>query len=297
MNRYLQKLDTLGLLLLVAAAIYYSVTNLWDRWTIGLAVGGAVLIVVGIVANYRQILQTLGRRSTKYATNYIVSVVLVIAIVAAVNYLGQRHTKRFDLTAAGRFTLAPQTLQVLDKLNRDLDVKAFFPGRRVRAAQRAADRLSDAQPPRALRIHRSRQAAGRGQAIRRHGLRHLQQPVHRIAAEVRHRRAPVRRPQGKNREAVRRGARRGPHQRHDQGAALRGEEGLLRPGTRRERPGRLRARRLLGRAKGARRPGLQGRDREPGHPGEVPGRREGARARRSDDRTVSHRKWSSSTAS
>ncbi len=128
MNRYLQKLDTLGLLLLVAAAIYYSVTNLWNRWTIGLAVAGAVLIVVGIVANYRQILKTLGRRSTKYATNYIVSVVLVIAIVAALNYLGQRHTKRFDLTAAGRFTLAPQTLQILDKLNQDLDIKAFFPG-------------------------------------------------------------------------------------------------------------------------------------------------------------------------
>jgi ABC-type uncharacterized transport system involved in gliding motility auxiliary subunit len=128
MNRYLQKLDTVGLLLLVAAAIYYSVTNVWDKWTISLAVSGAVLIVIGIVANYRQIMASLGRRSTKYASNYIVSVVLVFAIVAGLNYIGQRHTKRFDLTAAGRFTLAPQTLQVLDKLNKDLDIKAFFPG-------------------------------------------------------------------------------------------------------------------------------------------------------------------------
>ena len=128
MNRYLQKLDTVGLLLLVAAAIYYSVTNVWDKWTISLAVSGAVLIVIGIVANYRQIMASLGRRSTKYASNYIVSVVLVFAIVAGLNYVGQRHAKRFDLTAAGRFTLAPQTLQVLDKLNKDLDIKAFFPG-------------------------------------------------------------------------------------------------------------------------------------------------------------------------
>jgi ABC-type uncharacterized transport system involved in gliding motility auxiliary subunit len=128
MNRYLQKLDTVGLLLLVAAAIYYSVTNVWDKWTISLAVAGAVLIVLGIVANYRQIMTSLGRRSTKYATNYIVSVVLVFAIVAAVNYVGQRHSKRFDLTASGKFTLAPQTLQVLDKLKSDVDIKAFFPG-------------------------------------------------------------------------------------------------------------------------------------------------------------------------
>ncbi len=128
MNKYLQKLDTLGLVLLVAAAIYYSVTNLWDKWSLGLAIAGAVLVVVGIAANYKQIMGTLGQRSTKYAGNYVVSVILVIALVSGLNYLGQRHPKRFDLTTVGRYTLAPQTVQVLDKLNKDLEIKAFFPG-------------------------------------------------------------------------------------------------------------------------------------------------------------------------
>jgi len=128
MNKYLAKLDTLGLLLLVAAAIYYSVTNLWDKWALGLAIAGGVLVIAGIVANYRQIMQTLGKRSTKYAGNYVVSVILVIAIVSGLNYVGQRHPKRFDLTAIGRYTLAPQTTQVLGKINKDLDIKAFFPG-------------------------------------------------------------------------------------------------------------------------------------------------------------------------
>jgi ABC-type uncharacterized transport system involved in gliding motility auxiliary subunit len=128
MNKYLQKLDTMGLLLLLAAALYYSVANVWDKWTLGLAIAGAVLIVVGIGSNYKQILNTLGRRSTKYAGNYVLSVILVIAIVSGLNYLGQRHPKRFDLTGIGRYTLAPQTDQVLNKLNKDLNVKAFFPG-------------------------------------------------------------------------------------------------------------------------------------------------------------------------
>jgi ABC-type uncharacterized transport system involved in gliding motility auxiliary subunit len=128
MNKYLQKLDTLGLLLLVAAAIYYSVTNVWDKWALGLAIAGGVLVIAGIVANYRQILQTLGKRSTKYAGNYVVSVILVIAVVSGLNYIGQRHPKRFDLTAIGRYTLAPQTVQVLGKLSKDTDIKAFFPG-------------------------------------------------------------------------------------------------------------------------------------------------------------------------
>ena len=128
MNKVLQKLDTLGLLLLVGAALYYSVTNVWNKWAVGVAVLGGVLVVAGIAANYRQIAATLGRRSTKYASNYVVSVILVIALVAGLNYIGQRHTKRFDLTASGRYTLAAQTAQILGKLDRDLQVKAFFPG-------------------------------------------------------------------------------------------------------------------------------------------------------------------------
>jgi ABC-type uncharacterized transport system involved in gliding motility auxiliary subunit len=128
MKKYLQKFDTLGLLLLIAAVIWYSVSNLWDKWSLGLAIAGGALIIVGIATNYRQILSTFGKRSTKYAGNYVVSLVLVIAMVSGLNYIGQRHPKRFDMTAIGKFTLAPQTVQILKKLNKDVDIKAFFEG-------------------------------------------------------------------------------------------------------------------------------------------------------------------------
>jgi ABC-type uncharacterized transport system involved in gliding motility auxiliary subunit len=128
MKKYLQKLDTLGLLLLVAAVIWYSVSNIWGKWNLALAIAGGVLIIVGIAANYRQILDSLGKRSTKYAGNYVISLILVIAVVAGLNYLGQRHPKRFDTTGSGRYTLAPQTTQVLGKLSKDVNIQAFFPG-------------------------------------------------------------------------------------------------------------------------------------------------------------------------
>jgi ABC-type uncharacterized transport system involved in gliding motility auxiliary subunit len=128
MKKYLQKLDTLGLLLLVAAVIWYSVSNVWGKWNLALAILGGVLIIAGIAANYRQILGSLGKRSTKYATNYVVSLILVIAIVSGLNYVGQRHPKRIDTTGSGRYTLAPQTTQVLGKLKQDITIKAFFPG-------------------------------------------------------------------------------------------------------------------------------------------------------------------------
>jgi ABC-type uncharacterized transport system involved in gliding motility auxiliary subunit len=128
MKKLLQKLDTVGLLLLIAAALYYSVKNIWDKWATLLALLGGVSIVVGLVTNYKQIMLTLGRRSTKYFTNYVVSVALALALVAGLNFFAQRHSERFDLTSSGRYTLAPQTTQVLSKLDKDLEVKAFFPG-------------------------------------------------------------------------------------------------------------------------------------------------------------------------
>jgi ABC-type uncharacterized transport system involved in gliding motility auxiliary subunit len=128
MKRYLQKLDTLGLLILVATVIWYSITSVWSKWHLVLTIAGFLLMAVGIVANYKQIINTLGKRATKYTGNYVISVILVIALIAGLNYIGQRHAKRFDMTTSGRYTLAPQTLQVLDKLDKDLDIKAFFPG-------------------------------------------------------------------------------------------------------------------------------------------------------------------------
>lgn len=128
MNKYLSKLDTPGLLLVVGALVYYFVNGVWNRWALAILILGAVLVMVGVAANYKQIMQSLGRRSTKYATNYAVSVVLVILLVSGLNYVGQRHVKRFDLTTSGIYSLAPQTAQILSKINNDIDIKAFFPG-------------------------------------------------------------------------------------------------------------------------------------------------------------------------
>jgi ABC-type uncharacterized transport system involved in gliding motility auxiliary subunit len=128
MKKYLQKLDTLGLLFLVAGVIWYSVSNTWGKWDLGFVIAGALMVITGIAANYRQILASLGKRSTKYASNYVVSLILVIAVVSGLNYLGQRHPKRFDTTSGGQYSLAPQTIQVLEKLAGDVDIKAFYPG-------------------------------------------------------------------------------------------------------------------------------------------------------------------------
>jgi ABC-type uncharacterized transport system involved in gliding motility auxiliary subunit len=128
MKKYLQKLDTLGLLLLIAAIIWYSVSYVWGKWNLSLAIAGGVFLIVGIAANYRQIMTSLGKRSTKYFGNYVVSLILVIGIVSGLNYISHKHPKRFDMTRSGRYSLAPQTIQILGKLDKPINIKAFFSG-------------------------------------------------------------------------------------------------------------------------------------------------------------------------
>ncbi|MBN2243808.1 MAG: GldG family protein [Acidobacteria bacterium] len=128
MRKLLQNLNTIGLLLVAAAVLWNFVTNIWGVWNIALAIAGGICIITGLAFNYRQILASLGKRSTKYAGNYVISLILVVAIVSGLNFVGQKHSKRFDLTAEGQFTLAPQTAKVLKGLDRDVDIKAFFSG-------------------------------------------------------------------------------------------------------------------------------------------------------------------------
>jgi len=127
MKSFLHKLDIVGVVLLIAAVIWYSVSRVWGSGNLSLLIAGAVLVLVGLVANYRRIIATMGKRSTKYAENYVVSLILVIAIVCGLNYVGTRNVKRFDTTGIGRYTLAPQTVQVLSKLDKELQILAFFP--------------------------------------------------------------------------------------------------------------------------------------------------------------------------
>jgi ABC-type uncharacterized transport system involved in gliding motility auxiliary subunit len=125
MKKYLQKLDTLGLLLLVVAVMLHWVSNTWEKWNLAVLIAGGVFVIIGVVANYRQILTSFGKRSTKYAGNYALSLVLVIALVMGLNYIGQRHVKRWDTTGSGQYSLASQTTQVLGKLKKDLHIRAF----------------------------------------------------------------------------------------------------------------------------------------------------------------------------
>jgi ABC-type uncharacterized transport system involved in gliding motility auxiliary subunit len=65
------------------------------------------------------------RRNTLLTTNALISAVLVVALLVAVNYLATEHHVRWDLTATREHSLSPQTIKVLRTLPGPIQAIAF----------------------------------------------------------------------------------------------------------------------------------------------------------------------------
>ena len=67
-----------------------------------------------------------GRRAGKYGTSAIVGALLGIVIIGLLGFLSTRYHTRFDVSEAGVHTLAPQTTELLESLEEDVQITAFF---------------------------------------------------------------------------------------------------------------------------------------------------------------------------
>ena len=60
--------------------------------------------------------------------NALTQVFIVLGILAAINFMGFRHYKRFDFTEKKQFSLAPQSIKVVKALDDEVRVTGFFKG-------------------------------------------------------------------------------------------------------------------------------------------------------------------------
>lgn len=94
----------------------------------------SVLLGVGVLAMAIAVFQSSGgkkgfwgKRSIEAGTNATVATLSMLTILAAVNFLAFRHGFRLDLTENQLYTLAPETQQVVESLERPLGVWVFTP--------------------------------------------------------------------------------------------------------------------------------------------------------------------------
>ena len=128
MKEQLKKADILGLAIIAAAVISYSVRSVWSPYqTIAVVLGG-LLVLASLAVKSGEIRAGMGRRSTRFGMNSTASVLFLIGILAFVNYLGAQHVKRVDMTTEKIYSLSDQSVSVAQQVKQDLKIKAFYPG-------------------------------------------------------------------------------------------------------------------------------------------------------------------------
>jgi ABC-type uncharacterized transport system involved in gliding motility auxiliary subunit len=100
----------------------------WDLWQRRLALTGLVLVVLYMISQWRDVGRSFSSRQARYGTLSIASVLVVIGILIGLNWIANRQNKRWDLTAAGVFTLSDQTRKVLETLPNPVTIKVFAKG-------------------------------------------------------------------------------------------------------------------------------------------------------------------------
>jgi ABC-type uncharacterized transport system involved in gliding motility auxiliary subunit len=101
---------------------------------------GLVLAIFYLGTRWRDLLALARKRGARYGANLGLMILLVAVIVAGINYLANRHNKRWDLTVSKQYTLSDQAVKILSNLDRDLNVIIFD---RKDNAQVALDLLTE----------------------------------------------------------------------------------------------------------------------------------------------------------
>jgi ABC-type uncharacterized transport system involved in gliding motility auxiliary subunit len=124
-NRILSLVGWLGTaMVFVAVAIRFGFPAK-DQYAFYLAWAGLVCVLAYTLGQWREIAKVFSRRQTRYGTLTATSVLVVLGILIAINYIGAKQNKRWDLTASKQFSLSDQTKNVISKLDAPMDILVF----------------------------------------------------------------------------------------------------------------------------------------------------------------------------
>jgi gliding motility-associatede transport system auxiliary component len=138
-KRFLGLVGWLGMgLVLVAVVLRFTRPEL-QQWYQRLALGGLALTALYALSQWRDVARSLQGRNVKYGSMAASSVALVLAILVGLNWIASREDKRWDVTAAGQFSLSDQTKKILSDLKKPVTIRVFYTGN----SQEYRDRLSE----------------------------------------------------------------------------------------------------------------------------------------------------------
>lgn len=116
-----------GLVLFVMGIVSYVLSGTFDLWTAVHLIGGAILLLAGLVGNLADVRRTVVARGTRENLQAATGTIVFAAILVAANVVAARFPKTWDATQEKIYTLGPKTHAVLDHLKAPVELAAFFP--------------------------------------------------------------------------------------------------------------------------------------------------------------------------
>ena len=124
-NRILSAIGWVGTALVFAAVAIRFGYPAKEQWAYYMAWAGLVCVLLYTLGQWREIAKVFSGRHARYGTLAATSILVVLGILVAINYIGTKQNKRWDFTANKQFSLADQTRNVLSKLDAPLQVLVF----------------------------------------------------------------------------------------------------------------------------------------------------------------------------
>ena len=115
-QRILSILSWVGVALVFGALVVRFTKPEWDQYATYGAYAGLALVLLYTLGQWREIVAFFRRRNARYGTIAAASVVVVLGILAALNYLSERRNKRWDLTENRQYSLSDQSTKLLGSL-------------------------------------------------------------------------------------------------------------------------------------------------------------------------------------
>ncbi len=123
--RILSFLGWVGTALVFGAVAIRLITPEWDQYATWSAWAGLTLVVVCTLGQWREVVEYFRHRQARYGAIATLGVIVALAVLVAVNYLGVRQNTRWDLTASQQNSLSDQTVRILESLDAPVTFTVF----------------------------------------------------------------------------------------------------------------------------------------------------------------------------
>src|SRR5688572_23912287 len=125
MKMLLNILSYVGIVLVFGALVVKWTRPEWQQYATWATLTGLAFVILYTIGQWREIAAFFTRRSARYGTIATISLVVMLGILVAVNYLSNRRNQRWDLTANQFNSLSEQSQKVLQSLDAPMKLLVF----------------------------------------------------------------------------------------------------------------------------------------------------------------------------